>query len=291
MSAGVVAGPSAEDIPLTPATDKPLRRRGFDRPRWLWVVTALTMLFLFVPIAVVLVYSFNTGRSLNTFTGAGLRWYRTLAHDSALLASLRLSLWVAVVSALAAVLLGTMLAFGVRRGARRVARITNGTIFLRLVTPETATGVALLLVFTKLGIELSTLTLVISHIAFSIAYVAVIVHSRLVSINSEVEDSAMDLGATQLRATWLVTVPLLWPAILAAGLLAFVLSFDDFVTSFFTSGAGTSPLPVRIYSMIKFGVTPEINAAGVLMLVVTAVAIALTALVTWALRRRRRWMA
>ncbi|MET1132228.1 MAG: ABC transporter permease [Aeromicrobium sp.] len=259
----------------------------FDRPRFLWVVTGLTLAFLFVPVVVVTVFSFNSSASLTSLDGASLRWYRAFFDDVDLLASLRLSVVIALVSSVASVVLGTLVAVGIRRGTRFIGGPTNGSVFLRVLTPETATGVALLLLFTQLGIPLSTTTVVISHTVLCLAFVAVVVGSRLALLSPQIEEAAMDLGATRLHAFRLVALPVLWPSIVAAGLLAFVISFDNFITSFFTSGLGVPPLPVRIYGMLKFGVTPVVNAIGVLMLVGTVVAVGLAALLAAQVRRLR----
>ncbi len=263
------------------------RSGGIDRPRFLWVVTGLTLAFLFAPLIIVSVFSFNSTESLTSFDGASLRWYRAFFNDADLLASLRLSLIIAAVAAVASVVLGTLVAVGIRRGNHWVGGPTNGSVFLRVLTPETATGVALLLMFTQLGIPLSTTTVIVSHTVLCLAFVAVVVGSRLALLNPEVEEAATDLGATRLQAFRLVALPVLWPSIVAAGLLAFVLSFDDFITSFFTSGVGVPPLPVRIYGMLKFGVTPVVNAIGVLMLIATVVAVGLSLLLTTHVRKLR----
>jgi ABC-type spermidine/putrescine transport system permease subunit II len=263
------------------------RSGGVDRPRFLWVVTGLTLAFLFTPLVVVAVYSFNSTDSLTSFDGASLRWYRAFFNDADLVASLRLSLVIATVASIASVVLGTLVAVGIRRGSRKAGAPTNASVFLRVLTPETATGVALLLMFTQAGISLSTTTVIISHTVLCLAFVAVVVGSRLALLNPEVEEAAMDLGATRLQAFRLAALPVLWPSIVAAGLLAFVLSFDDFITSFFTSGVGVPPLPVRIYGMLKFGVTPVVNAIGVLMLVATAIAVGLALLLTAQVRKLR----
>jgi spermidine/putrescine transport system permease protein len=152
-----------------------------------------------------------------------------------------------------------------------------------LLNPEIATAVGLLLFFTQFGLTLSPTTITIAHITWAIPYVALIVRSRIVGLDPEIEDAAKDLGATELGALRLVVLPVLWPAIIAAGLLVFIMSFDDFVTSYFTSGAGVPPLPVAIYSMIKHGVSPEINAVGTLMMTFS-VGVILLALVL--IRRR-----
>jgi len=148
-------------------------------------------------------------------------------------------------------------------------------MLIPLVTPEIVAGVSALLLFTQLGMQLSLLTIAIAHITFSISYVTVVVRARLASLNPEVEQAAMDLGATRWATFRLVVLPALWPAVLAAGLLVFALSFDDFVLSFFTTGESPQPLPVRIWSAIRFGVTPTINAIGSLMLAISLVTITL----------------
>lgn len=257
----------------------------FDKPRFLWVVTAATIGFLFLPLVVVTVFSFNASDSLTSFEGASLRWYETFLRDEDLLASFRLSLLIALSASALSVVLGTLLAIGIERGARRTSSAVSSTVFLRVLTPETATGVALLLLFTQFGIRLSTMTVILSHTSLCVAFVTVVVRSRLALLQPELEDAAMDLGATRLSAFRLVALPVLWPSIVAAGLLAFVLSFDNFITSFFTSGLGVPPLPVRIYGMLRFGVTPVVNAVGVLMLVGTVLAVGLAMYLATGVRR------
>ncbi len=268
------------------ATRAPVRSRGFDRPRFIWLVVAAVLVFLFLPIVVVVLFSFNSADSLVVFDSFSATWYDRLLADGDLLGSLWFSVKVAVASTAISTVLGTLLALGVQRASRTPARVTDGAIVLRLVAPETATAVALLILFTQLSIPLSAGTIIAAHVALTLVFVTVVVRSRLSSLGSEVEDAAMDLGATRLQAVWLVVIPVLRPAILSGALLSFVLSFDNFITSFFTTGIGTQPLPVRIYSMLKFGVTPVVNAAGVLMLVVIAVVLALGAVAAWLASRR-----
>ena len=181
-----------------------------------------------------------------------------------------------------------MLAFGIQRGFRAVAGASNGMLMLRLVSPETATAVASLLLFTQLGFTLSRGTIVAAHVAVCLPFVAVVVYSRLAVMNPEIERSAMDLGATRMQALRLVSLPVLLPAIGAASLLVFVLSFDDFITTFFTAGIGVPPLPLRIYGMLKFGVTPIVNAVGMLMLLIAVIAMCGVLVL---LRIARRWNA
>ncbi len=261
------------------------RRTGFDRPRFLWVLYAAICLYLFVPILVVVIYSFNSARSLQVFGGLSFRWYRAFWNDPQIKDSLVASFEVAAVTMVVATILGTLLAFGLVRARGRIGGSANILMLLPLITPEIVTAVGLLLLFGRVGTPLSLKTIILGHITFSISYVTVIVRARLSLLNREVEEAAMDLGATELGALRLVTLPALYPAIAASALLVFVLSFDDFVTSVFTSGAGTSPLPVRIYSLLRVGVSPEINAVGTTMIGITLLlALALLPLTLW--RRR-----
>jgi ABC-type spermidine/putrescine transport system permease subunit II len=233
---------------------------GFDRPRFLWAAVAAALLLMFTPLVVVILFSLNSTSSLVNFTGFSTRWYR-LAFTSG---DWHDSMWVSVQIAV----ITTLLALGLQRGPRKITRPVDSTILVRLVAPETATAVATLLLFTELGVALGNRTIELAMIGFCIPFVTVVVRARLASINPEVEQSALDLGATPLHALRLVVLPLLWPSIAAASMLCFVLSFDDFVTAAFTAGIGTPPLPLRIYSMLRFGVTPVVNAVGVIMMVI-----------------------
>ncbi len=265
------------------------KRRGYDRPRFLYLITGLTVAYLFAPIMVVVVFSFNERRSLAAWGGFSLKWYRDLAGNEEIRASLFVSLQIALVVMIVAAVLGTLMAIGLKYARSRFGSFAETLLLLTLVAPELATAVAAMLLFTQSGVELSRTTVMLGHITFSIVFVALIVRSRLAGLDPRIEEAAMDLGCAPLKAVRLVTVPLLWPAILAGSLLVFVLSFDNFVTSYFLSGVGTPPLPLMIYSMIKFGISPTINAVGVFMMVLT-VAVALLAVViyAWGNRRLRR---
>jgi spermidine/putrescine transport system permease protein/putrescine transport system permease protein len=240
--------------------------------------------FMFAPLAVVVLFSFNDRRSLQRFGGFSLEWYRAFLDSESLRGSLVASLEIAVATMVVATALGTLLAFGLVRARARYSASANVLMLIPLVTPEIVAGVSALLLFTQLGMRLSLLTIAVAHITFSISYVTVVVRARLGSLNPEVEQAAMDLGATRWQTFRLVVLPALWPAVLAAGLLVFALSFDDFVLSFFTTGESPQPLPVRIWSAIRFGVTPTINAIGTLMLAISLVAITLSLV----LQRERR---
>jgi len=258
----------------------------FDRPRFLRVYTGLFFVFMFLPILLVVVFSFNNQRSLQRFTGFSFEWYQRFFDNESLTSSLRASIEIATVTMLVGTFLGTLLAFGLVRARTRWVGGANILMLIPLVTPEIVAGVSALLLFTQLGLRLSLLTIMLAHITFSISYVTVVVRARLAALHPEVEQAAMDLGASRIKTVWLVVLPALWPAILASALLTFALSFDDFVLSFFTTGESPQPLPVRIWSAIRFGVTPTINAIGTLMLAISVFCIGLAVLLPRLIGRR-----
>ncbi len=264
----------------------PAAPKAFDRPRFLRVFTGVFFIYLFAPIALVALFSFNSTRSLQRFEGFSLEWYRTFFNDESLRESLFASLQIAFVTTIVATALGTMLAFGLVRSRTRWSGTANVLMLVPLVTPEIVAAVSGLVLFTQISLQLSLTTIIIAHITFSISYVTVVVRARLAAVNPEVEQAALDLGATRWGTLRLITLPELWPAILAAALLVFALSFDDFVISFFTTGESPQPLPVRIYSAIRFGVTPTINAIGTLMLTFSALLIGLAVALPRLLGRR-----
>ncbi|ADB50845.1 ABC transporter permease [Conexibacter woesei] len=262
------------------------RRSGVvDKPRWLALVTGATLLFLSAPLVVIAVFSFNSSSSLSDFDKPSLRWYQTLAENDGIQESLVTSLTIAGATTLLALALGTGLAFAFTRGKKRVTRPIQATTLMTLVTPEIATAIGLLTLFTTMGVPLSTTTLILGHVTFALVYVTVIVGGRLQLLSRDLEEAGMDLGATELQTFRLVVLPQLAPALAGAGLLVFVLSFDDFVTSLFLSGTEVAPLPVRIYGMLRFGLTPEVNAIGTLMMVAS---VGLGVVGLWAVNRRGR---
>jgi ABC-type spermidine/putrescine transport system permease subunit II len=259
---------------------------AFDRPRFLRVFVWVFFVFLFAPIVLVILFSFNSSRSLQQFDGFSLRWYETFFETQSLRDSLVASIQIALVTMVIATVLGTMLAYGLVRARTRWSDKANVLMLIPLVTPEIVAGASALLLFTQVGLELSLTTIILAHITFSISYVTVVVRARLAALGRQVEDASMDLGATRWQTFRLVTLPALWPAIIAAGLLCFALSFDDFVLSFFTTGESPQPLPVRIWTQIRFGVRPTINAIGTFMLVISTLSIGLALLLPRLLGRR-----
>jgi spermidine/putrescine transport system permease protein len=254
--------------------------------KWMRLYVGAFFVFLFAPILLVVVFSFNSQRSLQRMDGLSLEWYRAFFESESLRGSLIASLEIAFVTMIVGTVLGTLLAFGLVRTRSRWAGSANVLMLIPLVTPEIVAGVSAFLLFTQAGMRLSLGTITLAHITFSISYVTVVVRARLASLHPEVEQAAMDLGATRLQTLRLVTLPALWPAIIAAGLLVFALTFDDFVLSFFTTGVSPQPLPVRIYSAIRFGIKPTINAVGTFMLVISMLLVALALVLPWLMGRR-----
>jgi ABC-type spermidine/putrescine transport system permease subunit II len=246
------------------------------------------MIFLFAPSIVVIVYSFNGQRSLTVLSGLSLRWYRQFLSDPDLRGSLLLSIEIATVVALAAGALGTLQSLGLLYAKGRTAAAGEGIVLMRLVAPEIACAVAAMLLFQQIHVALSVWTVILTHITFSIPFVTIIVQSRLSRLDPGLEEAAMDLGCTWWKAVRLVILPQLWPAVLAGSLLVFVFSFDDFVSTYFTSGVGLTPLPLRIYGMLKFGLSPVINAVGTFMMALSMVLALLAVLVLRGRSTRRR---
>ncbi|MFF7751755.1 ABC transporter permease [Streptomyces sp. NPDC007971] len=258
--------PSATAPARPTARTRTRRGRAARKPRVLIAVTAVFFALLYLPIGVVALFSFNSRKSLTVFGGFSLRWYRAFAHDDVLISSLGTSLRISLVAMAGSVVLGVALALGLVRCRTRLGSLAGLVMLVPLITPEIVTGVASMLLFKGLGVALSTGTVMLAEITFSISYVTVILRSRVAALNPEVEEAAMDLGATRWQAVRLVTLPALLPAVLASAVLVFALVFDDFVLAYFTTGVDPQPLSVRIYSAIRFGVQPTINAVGTLML-------------------------
>lgn len=236
-------------------------------------VTLLAYLFLFVPIVVLIAYSFNAGRSTVVWTGFTFDWYREVFDDRGIGRSLRVSLIVAAASAAISTAIGTLAALAIVRN-RFTGRDALSTLMMApLVLPEIVIAVAFLVLMVVGGITLGYFTLITGHVLVSIPYTMLIVRAAASALDRRLEEAAADLGANELQVFLRVTLPLLMPAIFTAFLLAATLSFDNFVMSVFTSGVGTTPLPIQIYSMLKLGITPEINALGALMVLVNVVVV------------------
>jgi spermidine/putrescine transport system permease protein len=237
------------------------------RTRLLPAYAALAYLFLHVPLLVLVAFSFNASK-FTVWQGFSLDWYRAIFHDPQLAEAAGNSVIIAVTSALISTVIGTLAAYGIWK---RAAPVLSGSLYLSLVTPEIVTGISLLVffqwIFHWLHFQLGMATVIIAHVAFSIAYVTIVISARLKSMDPSLEEAALDLGATEWRAFWRVTLPILRPAIIAAGLLALIVSFDDYVITSFVAGVDSETLPMVIYAMARRGVSPAINAISSIIVV------------------------
>ena len=238
-------------------------RRGIS----LWAAALTAYAFLYLPLAIVVAYSFNDSRLNAECVGFTWHWYQVLLHDADMLIAAGNSLFIALVSSLAATVLGTMAGIAIHRYD---FKLLNFMVLTPVAMPEILLGVSLLLFFIQvLNLTLGMLSIVLAHITFSIGFVAIVVRVALAALDESIFEAARDLGASPWQTFRHVTFPLILPGVIAGGLMAFTLSIDDFVITFFTAGVGVQTLPLRIYSMIKIAVTPEVNAVSTLLMLLT----------------------
>lgn len=240
-----------------------------ERSRTPWITTAAVLLFFYLPVVVLVANSFNASRFGGSWEGFTLEWYRKLATQREIWTALKNTLLVAVAATAVSTVVGTSAAFALHRFRTRLQKVHYLLVYTPLVIPEILMGMGLLLFFVTIGLRLGLLTVALSHVTFCISYVAFVVLGRLQDFDWGLVEAAEDLGATPWTAFRKVVLPNLAPGIAAGALLAFTLSIDDFVITFFTSGPGSTTLPVRIYSMIKHGSPALINALSTILLVVT----------------------
>ena len=227
----------------------------------------LGFLFLYVPMLILIVYSFNESRLVTVWAGFSTKWYGELARNEQFLDAAWVTIRVAVISSTIATVLGTMAAIVLVRGGKFLGRtVFTGMIYAPLVMPEVITGLSLLLLFISLDIDRGVTTVVLAHATFSMCYVSVIVSSRLVSFDRSLEEAALDLGCNMWQAFRLVTLPIIAPAVISGWLLAFTLSLDDLVIASFTTGPSATTLPIKIFSSVRLGVSPEINALSTILI-------------------------
>lgn len=237
--------------------------------------------FLYAPILVLVAYSFNASALVTVWGGFSTRWYAALFSDAPLIAAAWVSLRVAVLASLIATILGTLAALAMERHGRfRGRSLFTGLVYGPMVMPEVMIGLSLLLTFIGIGLDRGVATIVIAHATFCTGFVAVVVSARLRGLDRSLEEAAADLGAGPLRVLGTVTLPLLAPAIVAGALLAFTLSLDDLVIASFVSGPGATTLPMRLYSQVRLGVNPEINAASTLLVGLVSVAVLAASILT-----------
>lgn len=238
-------------------------------PRWLWAITAVVVFFLHLPVLVLMVFSFNDSKFSVDWRGFTLAWYHRLLERPDILRGLKVSLIVGSVSTIISTALGTLIALALARHRFRGRSALEGFLYVSIVTPEIVVGISLLIVFALLGMPLGLTTIIIAHVAFSISFVVVVVLARLHGMDHALEEAAMVLGADEITTFWKVTVPQLWPGILAGALLAFTMSFDDFVITSFVAGSGSSTLPIVVYGMVRKNLEPSINAISSIILIAT----------------------
>lgn len=242
------------------------------------VISLVTgFLFLYLPIVLLVIFSFNESKLVTVWGGFSTKWYASLMQNDAIKSAAWVTIKVAIMSSTFATILGTIAGLILARfGGFRGRTLFSGMIYAPMVMPEVITGLSLLLMFVAISLDRGIMTITIAHITFSMCYVAVVVQSRLVTFDQSLEEAAMDLGATPLRTFFQVTLPVVMPAVLSGWLLSFTLSLDDLVIASFTTGPGATTLPMKIYSQVRLGVTPEINAVSTIIvgLVATGVIIA-----------------
>ncbi|GIV84619.1 MAG: ornithine carbamoyltransferase [Candidatus Roseilinea sp.] len=259
--------------------------RRFSASRFALVtITLFTFAFLYVPIVVLIVFSFNSARTGATWQSFSLQWYERVFSNNRILEAALNSLIVAASATLGAVVIGTLMAMAMERYRFRGQSAWDGLLYLPVIVPEIVMGISLLIFFAAVNVSRGLLTLIISHIAFCMPFVYLTMRARLADFDRSVEEAAQDLGANEWVTFRRVTLPLLMPGIISSALLAFTLSLDDFVISFFVTGVGSQTLPVYIWGQIRRGITPEINAISALMLVLSIVLVIATQLI----QRRQR---
>ena len=240
-------------------------------PWWLVATVSAVYVFLHAPLLVLVAFSFNDSKFSVEWSGFTVHWYERLLERSDLFPALLTSLQVGLASTLISTVLGTLMALALARHRFPGRRIVEALLYVPIVTPEIVVGISLLVLFVAMHLPLGMMTIIIAHVAFDISFVTIVVHARLQGMDTNLEEAAMILGADELTAFWRVTVPQLWPGILAGAMLAFTMSFDDYVITSFVRGTGAETLPIVVYNMVRKNIEPSINAISTIILVMTTV--------------------
>ena len=253
------------------------------------VSLTLGFAFLYIPMVILVIYSFNESKLVTVWAGFSTKWYGELLRNEAMIDAAWVTIRVAFFSSTIATVLGTMAAYVlVRRGRFAGRTLFSGMIYAPLVMPEVITGLSLLLLFIAIGLDRGILTIVLAHTTFSMCYVSVVVSSRLITFDESLEEAALDLGASPFEAFRLVTLPIIAPAVISGWLLAFTLSLDDLVIASFTSGPSATTLPIKIFSSVRLGVSPEINALSTIIIAIVTVGVLTASIISKRAITRRR---
>ncbi|MEJ8310392.1 ABC transporter permease [Agrobacterium larrymoorei] len=246
-----------------------MKRGKFDT-----TILTICFAFLYIPILILVIYSFNASKLVTVWGGFSLHWYQSMWSNEGLMDAAWITVRVAVLSATIGTILGTLAALSLTRFARFPGRMLfSGMIYAPLVMPEVITGLSLLLLFVSIGVDRGFWTVVIAHTTFTMCYVAIVVQSRLLTFDRSLEEAALDLGCPPVKTFFRITLPLIMPAVVAGWMLAFSLSLDDLVIASFTTGPGATTLPIKIYSQVRLGVTPEINAICTILIALVTIGV------------------
>lgn len=224
------------------------------------IYAIVAYLYIYLPIIILMVFSFNTMKMNLRWQGFTLQWYGVLFHDQQVILAARNTLIIAVVSTTVATIVGTLAALAMHRYRFPGYTVSETVMYIPIVIPEVVMGISLLVLFVMANFTLGLVTITISHIAFNIPFVALVVRARLHGYDNAIDEAAMDLGANEMTTFWRVTLPTIMPGVLSGAMLALTLSLDDYVITYFTAGPGSTTLPLRVFSMVRFMVTPEVNA-------------------------------
>lgn len=244
-----------------------------------WIYMAVITIIIYIPIVLTVIYSFNESRISSVWGGFSLTWYKTLFANRSMAEALKNSIVLATLSCLAAVVIGTTGAIGMQKYKNKVNNVISNISVLPLMIPEIILGMVFLATFSFFNLPFGMLTLVIAHTTFCVPYIFMTVKARLAGMDPSIEEAARDLGANGVRIFFDITLPAIMPAILSGSLLAFAASFDDVVISIFVTGAKINTLPIKIYTSMKTGITPEINALATMILLVTIILVVLSQMI------------
>jgi spermidine/putrescine transport system permease protein len=237
-------------------------------PLWLRIFTFIAYLYIYVPILILIIFSFNTMKLNVRWQGFTFSWYDVLFRDQDILRATRNTLIIAIVSTLVATVVGTLAALAMQRYHFPGYTASETLMYIPIVIPEVVMGISLLVFFVMINLTLGLFTITLAHIAFNIPFVALVVRARLHGYDNAIDEAAMDLGADEMKTFWRVTLPTILPGVLSGAMLAFTLSLDDYVITYFTAGPGSTTLPLRVFSMVRFMVTPEVNALSTLWVLI-----------------------